>query len=89
MDKLILSFEDFELDAERRTLMRAGSRVSLGSRAMELLIALASRPGVMIGAGELTRQIWPDTFVEESNLRVHIAARSQSAAGGRIRRRGH
>ncbi len=41
---------------------------------MDLLIALVERPGVMQGAGQLTRQIWPDTFVDESNLRVHIAA---------------
>jgi predicted ATPase/DNA-binding winged helix-turn-helix (wHTH) protein len=74
MNKPIFSFGDFELDAERRMLMHAGSRVSLGSRAMELLIALASQPRVMIGGGELTRQVWQDTFVEESNLRVHIAA---------------
>jgi DNA-binding winged helix-turn-helix (wHTH) protein len=73
VNKPILNFEGFELDTDRRTLMRAGSHVSLGNRAMELLIALASQPGVMIGARDLMRQIWPDIFVEQSNLRVQIA----------------
>jgi predicted ATPase/DNA-binding winged helix-turn-helix (wHTH) protein len=74
VNKQLLIFANFELDVERRSLTHTGRNVSLGSRAMELLIALASRPGVMIGAGDLTRQIWPDTHVEESNLRVHISA---------------
>jgi predicted ATPase/DNA-binding winged helix-turn-helix (wHTH) protein len=72
--KPLLSFGTFELDAEHRTLTRDSVDVPLGCRAMDLLLVLASRPGVTIGSDELTRLLWPNTFVEESNLRVHIAA---------------
>jgi hypothetical protein len=35
---------------------------------------LVERSGDLIGKGELMARIWPDTFVEEGNLKVHIAA---------------
>jgi predicted ATPase/DNA-binding winged helix-turn-helix (wHTH) protein len=74
LNKPVYIFGDFELDTSRRVLTRRGGRVSLGSRATDVLIAFVERPGVMIGAGQLTQLVWPDTFVDESNLRVHIAA---------------
>jgi len=72
MNKPIFTFGAFELDTERRLLTRGAERVRLGSRAMDILIALVERPGVMVGAGQLTQQIWSNTFVDETNLRVHI-----------------
>jgi DNA-binding winged helix-turn-helix (wHTH) protein len=47
--------------------------VRLGSRALEILIALVERPGELVGKGELLARAWPDTVVEESNLKVQIA----------------
>jgi predicted ATPase/DNA-binding winged helix-turn-helix (wHTH) protein len=74
MGKSVFTFGQFELDAGRRVLTKNAVRIHLGSRATDVLIALVERAGVMIGAGQLTQLIWPDTFVDESNLRVHIAA---------------
>jgi predicted ATPase/DNA-binding winged helix-turn-helix (wHTH) protein len=74
MNKPIFTFGEFELDTGRRLLTRRAERVRLGSRAIDILIALLERPGVMVGAGQLTQQIWPNTFVDETNLRVHIYA---------------
>jgi predicted ATPase/DNA-binding winged helix-turn-helix (wHTH) protein len=48
--------------------------VRLGSRAIELLVALVERAGEVVGKNELMAYIWPDTIVEENNLRVHITA---------------
>ncbi|WP_263357242.1 ATP-binding protein [Acidicapsa ligni] len=81
MSKPVFIFGEFELDAGRRVLTRGTDPIHLGSRAMDLLIALVERPGVMLGAGQLTQQIWPDTFVDESNLRVHIAAIRKALRG--------
>lgn len=70
----ILSFGPFELHRSRKLLLENGVPVRLGSRALELLVALVERAGEVVGKNELIACVWPDTFVEENNLRVHITA---------------
>ncbi len=41
---------------------------------LDLLVALVERAGEVVGKNELIAYAWPDTVVEENNLRVHIAA---------------
>ena len=55
-------------------LLKAGQPVRLGSRALDILIALVERRGELVSKGDLMARIWPHTFVEESNLRVQVAA---------------
>ncbi|SCW50880.1 Predicted ATPase [Rhizobium mongolense subsp. loessense] len=55
-------------------LLRDGQTVPLGSRAADILIFLAQHPGVLKANAEIIKHVWPDTFVEEANLRVHISA---------------
>jgi predicted ATPase len=45
----------------------------LGARALDILIALVSRPNEAVGKKDLLARVWPDVTVEESSLRVHIA----------------
>ncbi len=47
--------------------------VRLGSRALEILIALVERPGELVSKNELMARVWPSTFVEEGNLKVQVA----------------
>jgi predicted ATPase/DNA-binding winged helix-turn-helix (wHTH) protein len=54
-------------------LQRDGVTLRLGSRALSLLVALVSRRGELVGKDVLLAEVWPKTFVEEANLRVHIA----------------
>jgi predicted ATPase/DNA-binding winged helix-turn-helix (wHTH) protein len=54
--------------------MEGETRVRIGSRALEILAALVERPGELVGKGELLSRAWPNSFVEESNLRVNVAA---------------
>ena len=70
----VLQFEDFEMDIPCRSLKRNGLKVRLGSRAFDLLTALASRSGEILSKAELMEAAWPDTNVEESSLRVNIVA---------------
>lgn len=70
----MLQFGDFEMDIQSRSLKRSGEDVRLGSRAFDLLTALASRSGEVLSKGELMEAAWPDTHVEESSLRVNIVA---------------
>jgi predicted ATPase/DNA-binding winged helix-turn-helix (wHTH) protein len=68
-----LKFGEFELAPAGRALWRRGEEVKLGSRALDILIALASRPGQVLSKDELTKLVWRTTFVDETALRVGIS----------------
>lgn len=80
-------FDGFTLDVGRRSLSRDDQDVVLGSRALDLLIALVEQAGEVLSRDHLVSRVWPRTFVEESSLRVHVAALRKalddSAAGRR------
>ncbi len=59
---------------ERRLLLRDGRPVRLGSRALDLLVALVTRPGEVVAKDELIARTWPGLHVDEGNLRVHVGA---------------
>jgi predicted ATPase/DNA-binding winged helix-turn-helix (wHTH) protein len=65
-------FGSFRLEPDRRRLLSGSTAVKLGSRALDLLIQLASRPGEVISHRELTARAWAGAQVEESNLRFQI-----------------
>lgn len=69
-----LAFGPFRLDLAGRRLAEAGRPVAIGGRALDLLIALAERPGELVTKAELMARAWPDTNVEDANLRVQISA---------------
>ena len=68
-----LTFGPFNLLPTRRLLLEADRPVRLGSRALEILIALVERPGELVSKNELMARVWPSTFVEEGNLKVQVA----------------
>ncbi len=70
----LYEFGPFRLDAIRRLLVRDGEVVPLKPKDFELLLALVERSGQVIEKDELMKQVWPDSFVEEGNLSVHIFA---------------
>ncbi len=67
-------FGPFKLYRSRKLLLEDGQAVRLGSRSLAILIALVERAGEMVGKDELVTIVWPRTVVEESSLRVHVAA---------------
>ncbi|MBW9118057.1 winged helix-turn-helix domain-containing protein [Rhizobium cauense] len=71
---LSYSFGPYVLVPDRQSLTRGQATVRIGSRALEILAALIERPGELVGKAELVSRAWPDTFVEESNLKVNVAA---------------
>jgi len=74
MTEQAFAFGQFELFPERRLLTCSGRSLPLGSRAFDLLVALVKRAGQVVRKDELIAAAWPDTVVEDSSLRVHIAA---------------
>jgi predicted ATPase/DNA-binding winged helix-turn-helix (wHTH) protein len=71
---LVLAFGAFRLLTGQRLLLEADKPLRLGSRALDILMALLERPGELIGKHELLARVWPDMAVVEDNLTVHVAA---------------
>lgn len=65
-------FDNFRLDPGRRILSRAGEEITLAPKLTETLILLVTRAGELVEKDELINQVWPDSFVEESNLNQNI-----------------
>ena len=77
-----ISFGPYRLLPARRLLLEGDRPVSLGSRALDLLIALVERAGEVVGKSELIARVWPHAFVVEGNLKLHIAALRRALADG-------
>jgi predicted ATPase/DNA-binding winged helix-turn-helix (wHTH) protein len=82
-----LNFGPFHLLISQRLLTEKGKPIQLGSRALEILILLIERAGHLVTKDEIIARVWPNTFVEEANLRVHIAALRRALGDGRSGRR--
>jgi DNA-binding winged helix-turn-helix (wHTH) protein len=76
------SFGPFHLIPVQRLLLEAEQPVRLGSRALEILIALVERHGELVAKEELMTRVWPNVFVEPSNLTVHITALRRALGDG-------
>lgn len=68
------TFGPFELRVALRTLTRDGEPVVLGSRAIDILLFLVTNAGRLLTHAEIVKHAWPDTYVDDTNLRVHISA---------------
>jgi non-specific serine/threonine protein kinase len=62
----------FELRPAEYRLLVDGQPAALGGRALDLLLALAARPGELLTKARLLDLVWPGLVVEENNLRVQI-----------------
>ena len=68
------AFGPFRLLERRRELIAHGVPVTLGQRALDILMVLVSRHGQLVTKNELMNEVWPGVIVEENNLQVHISA---------------
>ena len=65
-------FGPFRLDQERYLLVRNGETIQLSPKAFEILLFLVTHRGEILKKETLLEAVWPDTFVEESNLAQNI-----------------
>lgn len=66
-------FGGFRLDGSQHLLFREGELVPLSRKAVDILAVLLESHGQLVEKDALMRRVWPDSFVEESNLAVHIS----------------
>ena len=78
-----IAFGPFRLLPRQRLLLEVGKPLRLGSRALDILLALVERPGELVSKSELMARLWPNTFVEEGNLKVHVATLRRALGDGR------
>jgi TolB-like protein/DNA-binding winged helix-turn-helix (wHTH) protein len=71
--KVIFEFGSFRLNPAERLLLRDQASVHLPPKAFDALLVLVENRGHLLEKDELLRRVWPDTFVEESNLAQHIS----------------
>src|SRR5208282_256164 len=70
--KELYEFGPFRLDSSKRVLLRDNHPVPLQLKAFETLLVLVRNSEQVVLKDELMKEVWPDTFVEESNLAQNI-----------------
>jgi DNA-binding winged helix-turn-helix (wHTH) protein len=78
-----ISFGPFRLLPTQFLLREGDKPVALGSRALEILIALLERRGELVSKHDLMARVWPNVFVEPCNLTVHMSALRRALRDGR------
>jgi len=64
----LYEFGEFRLDPQKRVLRRGEEPIALTPKAFEVLVLLIQHSGETVSKDELMKVVWPDSFVEESNL---------------------
>jgi len=65
-------FGEFTVDCDQKVLLRNGSPLPLAPKVFDTLLFLVDNNGRLVEKDELIKQLWPNTFVEESNLTFNI-----------------
>nr|WP_172125485.1 winged helix-turn-helix domain-containing protein [Devosia sp. 919] len=79
----IVEFGPFRLHVSGRLLQSNGASIPIGSRALDLLIALVEHAGEVLSQRELIARAWSGLVVDEANVRVNIASLRKSLGDGK------
>ncbi len=78
----IISFGPYCLLPAERRLLRSGQAVDIGSRALDVLIALVESAGEVVGQRELMLRAWPNVVVGDGSLRVAVGGLRKALRDG-------
>jgi Tol biopolymer transport system component/DNA-binding winged helix-turn-helix (wHTH) protein len=65
-------FDPFILDVDEQVLLRDGRMVPLTPKVFETLLLLVKHQGSIVTKQTILNTLWPDVFVEESNITFNI-----------------
>jgi DNA-binding winged helix-turn-helix (wHTH) protein/tetratricopeptide (TPR) repeat protein len=68
----LIQFEEYVIDRAKWQLSWRGQPLSLNRKTFDLLLYLVDHADRVVGKDELLHTLWPESFVEESNLTQHI-----------------
>src|SRR5689334_22655100 len=66
------AFGPYRLNPAQRLLTRNGELIALTPKAIDILTLLVMNAGRLVEKDDLLKEVWADTFVEESNLAQNI-----------------
>ncbi len=78
----LYAFEEFRVNTAERLLQRRGQDIPLPPKVFDLLLALVARHGQVVTKDQLMSEVWPDTFVEETNLKVYVSTLRKALSDG-------
>jgi eukaryotic-like serine/threonine-protein kinase len=65
-------FGEYELKVRTRTVSYCGTVVPFEPKTYDVLLYLVANAGRVVTKEELLKAVWPDSFVEDSNLTQHV-----------------
>jgi TolB-like protein/DNA-binding winged helix-turn-helix (wHTH) protein len=80
-------FGPFQVEPLKRILRRDGQVVPLTGKAFDILLVLIRRRSEVVSKEELMRLVWPDTAVEDDNLRRNVSSLRKALGEGPDERR--
>ncbi len=70
--RVTYEFGPFHMDPDKQVLLRGNDPVPVTPKAFETLLVLVRRSREVVSKEELLKEVWPNSFVEESNLSQNI-----------------
>ncbi|HEY3938421.1 MAG TPA: winged helix-turn-helix domain-containing protein, partial [Bryobacteraceae bacterium] len=77
-----IAFGPFVLIPAQQLLLKMDEPVQIGARAFEILACLIERGGEIVSKEDMITRVWPNVFVQEGNLKVHVATLRQVLGDG-------
>src|SRR5262249_25518970 len=71
--KTSYEFGSFRIDGVKRLISQKGQPVALTPKAFDLLLVLVESRDRVTEKSEFIERVWPDSFVEETNLTQNIS----------------
>ncbi|MEZ1314504.1 winged helix-turn-helix domain-containing protein [Pseudomonas fluorescens] len=82
-----IHFGPYRIYPGQRLVMEGDQPVRLGRRAMDILLILLEHAGNVVSKQTLIAGVWPNSVVEDINLRVHMAALRKALGDGQAGQR--
>lgn len=80
-------FGPYRVYPGQRLILEADQPLRLGRRSMDILLILLEYAGQVVSKQQLIARVWPTSVVEDTNLRVHMAALRKALGDGQAGQR--
>ncbi|WP_166225394.1 ATP-binding protein [Pseudomonas atagonensis] len=82
-----IGFGPYRVHPGQRLVLEGEQPLRLGRRALDILLILLAHAGEVVSKQQLMAEVWPDSVVEDINLRVHMAALRKALGDGQAGQR--
>jgi Tol biopolymer transport system component/DNA-binding winged helix-turn-helix (wHTH) protein len=69
----VYTFDEYRLDVRERRVWRGTSLIPMSPKTFDLLVVMVQGAGRLLEKEFLIRSVWPDSYVQDANLSVHIS----------------